>query len=77
MRSDGIDEVIVLSNCNRTEFLVWTQNASEAANSVLRFLTRSSNLKLVEWSNFYRLVGDAAVAHVLRVAAGTDSGCLR
>jgi glutamyl-tRNA reductase len=73
VRSDGIDEVIVLSNCNRTEFIVWTQNASEAANSVLRFLTRSSNLKLIEWSNFYRLVGDAAVAHVLRVTAGTDS----
>ena len=58
VRSDAIDEVIVLSNCNRTEFLVWTQDASEAANSVLRFLTRSSSLKLVEWSNFYRLVGD-------------------
>jgi glutamyl-tRNA reductase len=73
VRSDAIDEVIVLSTCNRTEFLVWTLDASEAANSVLRFLTRSSNLKLVEWSNFYRLVGDAAVAHVLRVAAGADS----
>jgi glutamyl-tRNA reductase len=73
VRSEAIDEVIVLSNCNRTEFLVWTQNASEAANSVLRFLTRSSNLKLAEWSNYYRLVGDAAVAHVLRVASGIDS----
>lgn len=73
VRSVGIDEVIVLSSCNRTEFLVWTQNATEAANSVLRFLTRSSNLKLVEWSNFYRFVGDDAVAHVLRVAAGSDS----
>lgn len=73
VRSDAIDEVIVLSNCNRTEFFVWTQDASEAANSVLRYLTRSSNLKLVEWSNFYRLVGDSAVAHVLRVASGMDS----
>jgi glutamyl-tRNA reductase len=73
VRSDAIDEVIVLSNCNRTEFLVWTQDASEAANSVLRYLTRSSNLKLVEWSNFYRLVGDAAVAHVLRVTSGMDA----
>jgi glutamyl-tRNA reductase len=72
-RSDAIDEVIVLSNCNRTEFLVWTQDASEAANSVLRFLTRTSNLKLAEWSNYYRLVGDAAVAHVLRVTSGMDS----
>jgi len=72
-RSDAIDEVIVLSNCNRTEFLVWTQDASEAANSVLRFLTRSNDLKLLEWSNFYRLVGDSAVAHVLRVTAGVDA----
>jgi glutamyl-tRNA reductase len=73
VRSDAIDEVIVLSNCNRTELLVWTQNASDAANSVLRYLTRSFNLKLVEWSNYYRLVGDAAVAHVLRVASGADA----
>ncbi len=73
VRSEAIDEVVVLSSCNRTEFLVWTQNASEAANSVLRYLTRSTNLKLAEWSNFYRLVGDAAVLHLLRVTAGMDS----
>jgi glutamyl-tRNA reductase len=73
VRSDAIDEVIVLSNCNRTEFLVWTQDASEAANSILRYLTRSFNLKLAEWSSYYRLVGDAAVVHVLRVASGTDA----
>jgi glutamyl-tRNA reductase len=72
VRSDGVDEVIVLSNCYRTEFLVWTQDASEAANSVLRYLTRSMNLTLAEWSNHYRLIGDAAVAHILRVASGTD-----
>jgi glutamyl-tRNA reductase len=73
VRSDAIDEVIVFSNCNRTEFIVWTNDVSEAANSVLRYLSHSSNLKLAEWSNYYRLVGDAAVAHVLRVTAGTDS----
>jgi glutamyl-tRNA reductase len=73
VRSDAIDEVIVLSNCNRTEFLVWTQDASEAANSVLRYLTRSINLKLMEWSNYYRLVGDAAILHILRVASGVDA----
>ena len=27
----------------------------------------------MEWSNFFRLVGDAAIAHVLRVASGADS----
>lgn len=72
VRSEAIDEVIVVSNCYRTEFLVWTQDATEAANSVLRYLTRSMNLTLAEWSNYYRLVGDTAVAHVLRVVAGVD-----
>lgn len=73
VRSDAIDEVIVHSNCNRTEFIAWTQDASEASNSILRFLTRYNNLKLVEWSNFYRFVGDAAVAHILRVTSGCDT----
>lgn len=72
-RSDAIDEVIVVSTCNRTDFIVWTQDASEASNSVLRYLTRSVNLKMMEWSNFYRLVGDLAVLHVLRVTAGADA----
>ena len=73
IRSDAIDEAIVLSTSNRTEFYVWTGNASEAANSVLRFLTRACDLKLSDWSNFYRLVDDAAIAHVFRVGSGLDT----
>jgi len=73
VRSEGIDEVIVVSNCNRTEFYVWTQNAGEAASSVLRFLTRAYDLKLSEWSSFYRLLDDAAMEHVVRVASGQDA----
>ncbi|HUO61282.1 MAG TPA: glutamyl-tRNA reductase [Candidatus Acidoferrales bacterium] len=73
VRSEGIDEVIVVSNCNRTEFYVWTQNAGEAANSVLRFLTRAYDLKLSEWSSFYRLLDDVAMEHVVRVASGQDA----
>lgn len=76
IRSEGIDEVIVISNCNRTEFYVWTQNATEAANSVLRFLTRCYDLKLSEWSSFYRLVDDAALEHALRVACALDAAIL-
>jgi glutamyl-tRNA reductase len=73
VRSEGIDEIVVFASCNRTEFYVWTQNAAEAANSILRFLTRSYNLKLSDWSNFYRLVGDAAMTHIFRVAAALDT----
>lgn len=73
VRSEGIDEVAVISTCNRTEFYLWTGNPSDASNSVLRFLTHSYDLKLSDWSNFYRLVDDAAVSHVFRVTAGLDT----
>lgn len=73
VRSEGIDEAIVLATEARTEFVVWASDPSLAANSVLRFLAREFDLKLCEWSNFYRLVEEDALAHVLRVACGLDS----
>jgi glutamyl-tRNA reductase len=73
VKREGIDEVLVFSTCNRTEFYVWSHDASEASNSILRFLTRCYDLKLAEWSNFYRLVDDAAMIHILRVASGLDT----
>jgi glutamyl-tRNA reductase len=73
LRCEAVDEVAVLSTCNRTEFVVWTSDASQAANSVLRYLTREYNLSLAEWSKFYRHVDDAAMNHLLRLASGLDS----
>jgi glutamyl-tRNA reductase len=73
IRSEGIDEVMVLATCNRTEFVFWASDPTEGANSVLRFLTHKFNLKLSEWSNFYRLVDDTALLHLFRVATGLDS----
>jgi glutamyl-tRNA reductase len=46
VRSEGIEEVIVLATCNRTEFIVWANDVPSAANSVLRFLTHEYQLKL-------------------------------
>jgi glutamyl-tRNA reductase len=73
LRCEAVDEVAVLSTCNRTEFVVWTPDASQAANSVLRYLTREHNLRLAEWSKFHRHVDDAAVTHLCRLASGLDS----
>ncbi len=73
VRSEGIDEVMVLTTCNRTEFLLWTSDVPTAANSVLRFLTHEYQLKLCEWSHFYRLMDDIALTHIFRVVAGLDS----
>ena len=72
-RAEGIDEVVVLATCNRTEFILWTRDASLAANSVLSFLTREYGLRLCEWQHFYRLLDDTALSHIFRVASGLDS----
>lgn len=71
--SEGIEEVIVLVTCNRTEFILWANDVPTAANSVLRFLTHEFQLKLCDWSHFYRLMDDVALTHVFQVAAGLDS----
>ena len=73
VRSEGVEEVIVLATCNRTEFILWTDDVPSASNSVLRFLTQEYQLKLCEWSHFYRLMDDVALTHVFRVASSLDS----
>ena len=72
-RAEGIEEVMVLATCNRTEFFLWANDASLAANSVLRLLSSEYGLKLCEWQHFYRLLDDAALTHIFRVACSLDS----
>ena len=73
VRSEGTEEVIVLATCNRTEFIVWASDVPSAANSVLRFLTQEFQLKLCDWSHFYRLMDDVALTHIFRVTSSLDS----
>ena len=73
VRSEGVEEVVVLTSCNRTEFILWASDVPTAANSVLRFLTQEYQIKLCEWSHFYRLMDDLALSHLLRVASSLDS----
>jgi glutamyl-tRNA reductase len=72
-QAEGIEEVLVLATCNRTEFVLWANDASLASNSVLRLLSSEYGLKLCEWKHFYRLLDDAALLHIFRVAASLDS----
>jgi glutamyl-tRNA reductase len=72
-RAEGIDEVIVLATCNRTEFLLWANDITLAANSVMRLLGSEYELKLGEWKHFYRLLDEAALLHIFRVASSLDS----
>jgi glutamyl-tRNA reductase len=72
-RMDGIQEVLVLATCYRTEFILWASDFSAAANSVLTFLGREYGLRLCEWKHFYRLLGEEALLHVFRVTSRLDS----
>jgi glutamyl-tRNA reductase len=71
--AEGIEEVVVLATCNRTEFLLWVSDVTLAANSVMRLLGTDYGLKLCEWKHFYRLLDEAALLHIFRVASSLDS----
>src|SRR5579871_3249688 len=71
--AEGIEEIIVLSTCCRTEFLLWASEPTLAANSLLQYLGAEHGLKLSEWQHFYRLLDEAAVTQIFRVTAGLDS----
>ena len=75
--AEGVEEVVVLSTCCRTEFQMWVSEPTLAANSLVSFLGVEYGLKLCEWEHFYRLLGEEAIAHVFRVVAGLDSAGLR
>lgn len=72
-QAEGVEEVVVIATCNRTEFVLWASDASLAANSVLRFLSHDYKLRLCEWKHFYRLLDDDALEHIFRVASSLDS----
>jgi len=72
-RAEGIEEVIVMATCNRTEFWLWATDVTLAANSVMRLLGAEYGLKLCEWKHFYRLLDEAALLHIFRVASRLDS----
>ena len=72
-QAEGVQEVVVLTTCNRTELLVWADEPTLAANSLLHFLSVEHGLKLSEWEHFYRLLDEAALVHVFRVASSLDS----
>ncbi|MFI5118637.1 MAG: glutamyl-tRNA reductase [Terriglobales bacterium] len=72
-RAEGIEEVLVMATCNRTEFWLWANDVTLAENSVMRLLGADYGLKLCEWKHFYRLLDEAALLHIFRVASSLDS----
>jgi glutamyl-tRNA reductase len=69
-----IKEAMLISTCNRVEFLVVTENASGSAQEIKSFLAEFRNTPLHEFEkSLYVREDDDAVRHVFRVASSLDS----
>ncbi|MEH2310648.1 MAG: glutamyl-tRNA reductase [Nostoc sp.] len=69
-----IDEVAILSTCNRLEIYIVTSEADQGIREITQFLAEYSKLPALSLRRhlFMLLHGDA-VMHVMRVAGGLDS----
>lgn len=69
-----IREAVLLSTCNRSECYICACDPLKAETHLLGFLARHANMEAEQLQGMvYSLQGEAAVAHLMRVAAGLDS----
>ncbi len=68
---DGVDEVVLLSTCNRTEFYVITNDAGRA--DMQAWLHDERNLDPAIGDTLFSLAEGEAMRHIFRVACGLDS----
>jgi glutamyl-tRNA reductase len=66
--SDAIDEVAIVSTCNRTEVIATGREGDAAVG-----LIRSTLLRNIDEAHVYSFTGIHAIMHLFRVAAGLDS----
>jgi glutamyl-tRNA reductase len=71
--AEGVEEVLILSTFCRTEFLLWANEPTLAANSLVHYLSTEHGLKLSEWEHFSRQLDEGALTHLFRFACGLDS----
>jgi len=67
----GVDEAVLLSTCNRTEFYVLTSDSGRA--KLQDWLHDERNLDPVFGDTLFTLDEDDAIRHIFRVACGLDS----
>ena len=67
----GVEEAVLLSTCNRTEFYVMADN--DGRRRLQDWLHNSHNLDPSFANTLFELDDDAALRHIFRVACGLDS----
>ena len=68
---EGVDEVVLLSTCNRTELYVITSDSGQA--EMQAWLHDEGNLDPAFGNALFSRVEDDAIRHIFRVACGLDS----
>lgn len=69
-----IEEVAILSTCNRLEIYIVTQEVEQGMREVSQFLSEHSKLPALSLrQHLFVLLHEDAVMHLLRVASGLDS----
>jgi len=73
-RQTHINEVVLLSTCNRVEVLFVTDNKSRAIPTIKGFIAEFNKIPLEQFEDaLYIHEGDEAVRHIFRVASSLDS----
>jgi len=69
-----IEEVAILSTCNRLEILIVTEETEQGVREVTQFLADYGQLSLHELrQHLFILLHQDAITHLMRVSAGLDS----
>ncbi|MBL1175088.1 glutamyl-tRNA reductase [Pantanalinema sp. GBBB05] len=69
-----IEEVAILSTCNRLEIYIVTSETEQGIREVIQFLSDHSKLPIASLRPYlFMLLHQDAVMHLMRVAAGLDS----
>lgn len=72
MGLEGLEEVVILGTCNRTE--IYCLCAGHAEQELLSWVHKINDIPAGQLdSHFYRHTGENAVRHLIRVAGGLDS----
>ena len=70
----AVDEVLMLSTCNRVEIWMTSHQAASAFKSAKAFIAESKNIMPHQFEDaLYTYRGDQAVSHIFRVAGSLDS----
>lgn len=70
---ESIDEVVVLSTCNRVEIYAVSNKLEQGFSRLTEYLGKHFKMEINEMVGFYKLNNEAAARHLFSVAGGLDS----